>query len=92
MDGVPAFLAKIARYRPRVVCVVGVGIWRTIEKVLIKLVSRNIDGRAMDVTSPSPSKSGKGKSKKSGPARLGLQPYKLVHTDHSELIGILSTH
>ncbi|KIM78187.1 hypothetical protein PILCRDRAFT_75863 [Piloderma croceum F 1598] len=36
MDSVPSLLAKVARYRPRVVCFVGMGIWRVVEKVLAK--------------------------------------------------------
>ena len=34
---VPAFLAKVARFRPRIVCFVGLGIWRIVHQALLKL-------------------------------------------------------
>ncbi|KAI0052051.1 DNA glycosylase [Auriscalpium vulgare] len=34
ISAVPALLAKIARYRPRIVCFVGKGIWLDVERVL----------------------------------------------------------
>lgn len=75
VEAVPAFLAKVSKYRPRIVCFVGMGIWRTVEKALVKLkVSNANPGNSMVV---SPIKS-KGKQK-SSTAAIGLQPYKLVH-------------
>ena len=31
---VPAFLAKVARFRPRIVCFVGLGIWQVVHQAL----------------------------------------------------------
>jgi hypothetical protein len=68
-DSVPSFMAKVGRYRPRIVCFVGMGIWRTVEKVLAKTSSLSESG------------SSKAKSNTSG---VGLQPYKLVsHSDQN---------
>jgi TDG/mug DNA glycosylase family protein len=82
-DSVPSFLAKVVRYRPRIVCFVGMGIWRTVEKVIAN-ASLNEGGGRVRLSSPS-----KGKPKKSGVASVGLQPYKLVYdTEHPEQIGM----
>lgn len=88
-DAVPTFFIKVARYRPRFVCFVGVGIWRIVEKALIKLGPRHTDGNMLNLTRPS--KSENGKAKKLGATKLGLQPYKLVYDiEASEQTGILS--
>jgi len=67
-------MAKVARYRPRIVCFVGMGIWRIVEKSIAKTSSLGEDGRESKMSNPS-----KKKSKKSVDANVGLQPYKLVH-------------
>jgi len=83
MDSVPSFLAKVTRCRPRIVCFVGMGIWRIVEKVLAKSASINEVGRELKMSSPS-----KGKSKKSTLNHIGLQPYRFVYNiGHSEEIG-----
>jgi thymine-DNA glycosylase len=82
MDSVPSLLAKIARCRPRIVCFVGIGIWRIVERVLAKSASIDEGGRELKM-SGCPSK---GKSKKS--TLNGLQPYRFVYNvGHSEAIG-----
>jgi len=78
---VPSFLAKVARYRPRIVCFVGMGIWRIVEKVIAN-ASPNEGDSEVRLFSPS-----KRKSKRSSAASVGLQPYKLVYdNEHSEQI------
>jgi TDG/mug DNA glycosylase family protein len=83
MDSVPSLLAKVVRCRPRIVCFVGMGIWRIVEKVLVKSASMNEGDRELKMSSPS-----KGKPKKSTLNDTGLQPYKFVYNiGHSEEIG-----
>lgn len=82
-ESVPSFLAKVARYRPRIVCFVGMGIWRIVEKVIVKTASLGEHSPQVQGRSPS-----KGKSKKSNTSSVGLQPYKLVHDVDSEHIGV----
>jgi len=71
---VPSFMVKVARYRPRIVCFVGMGIWRIVEKTIAKTASPSVSGR--EIKTPGPPK---GKSKKPDVANVGLQPYKLVY-------------
>jgi TDG/mug DNA glycosylase family protein len=63
--GVPAFLAKVARYRPRIVCFVGIGIWRVVEKALVKLATY-----PENIAPPGSTRTRK--------EITGFQPYKLV--------------
>jgi len=84
VDSVPSFLAKVARYRPRIVCFVGMGIWRIVEKVIAKTALMNESGHELRMPSPS-----KGKSKKSNVSDVGLQPYKLAYD--IEQIGMCLT-
>ncbi|KAF7983269.1 hypothetical protein HWV62_22906 [Athelia sp. TMB] len=72
--GVPTLLAKIAEYRPRVVCFVGVGIWKKFESVIKKTAVQATDD---GVPGPDPVD---GKRKKANSAGgIGLQPYILHH-------------
>ena len=85
----PSFMGKVARYRPRIVCFVGMGIWRVVEKSIAKTSPLGEGGREVRISSPS-----KDKSKKSVDAKLnvGLQPYKLVHDiEPSNELGTLSS-
>lgn len=83
---VPTLLTKVARYRPRFVCFVGVGIWRTVEKILMKTGPNNTNGHT-------PNPAGSSKTDKGCVTRLGLQPYKLVYDiKPSEQIGIVSKY
>jgi len=79
---VPALLQKVKKYRPRIVCFVGKGIWVIVEKGL--LVTCNVsDGSPNSPVNRSPSKSPKksprSKSAKAKNDGYGLQPYKIVH-------------
>jgi len=50
VDSVPAFLAKIARWRPRIVCFVGKGIWLAVQKDLDgKLAPSSTSGEKEEV-------------------------------------------
>ena len=75
-ESVPSLLAKVARYRPRILCFVGMGIWHIVEKAIVKMVP-------FGERSPT-----KGKSKKSDTSNVGLQPYKLVHDVDPEYTGV----
>jgi TDG/mug DNA glycosylase family protein len=68
-ESVPLFLAKVARYRPRFVCFVGMGIWRIVEKVISKTAESGVGS----------STHSKAKLKKSN---VGLQPYKLAYDEN----------
>ena len=63
---VPAFLDKLARYRPRFVCFVGMIIWEIVRNRLVKLLQQGIVKRM---------EKGKGREK----SRMGLQTFKLVY-------------
>lgn len=71
-EGVPSLLAKVAQYRPRIICFVGVGIWRTFERVIAKTaIQAQIAETLQDAI--------KGKSKKQATVNVGLQQYILLH-------------
>jgi hypothetical protein len=85
IGSVPTFLRKIARYRPRIICFVGMGIWQIVENALLKIVTppegdtcvTPSNSESPKKTSPSRRKTPLAKSKtQSG---LGLQPYKMIH-------------
>jgi thymine-DNA glycosylase len=65
---VPTFLTKVSKYRPRVVCFVGIGIWDIVEAAFRKMVV---------VQGASPRK--KQKAEKPPKRVLCLQPYKMLH-------------
>ncbi|KAJ6597016.1 uracil-DNA glycosylase-like protein [Mycena vulgaris] len=66
LAGVPLFLAKIARYRPRIVCFVGLAIAKVVESSL-KLSAISVPSQRCLQTLSSDTKS------------WGLRPYKMVH-------------
>lgn len=70
---VPIFLAKIARYRPRIVCFVGMGIWRIVEKVLLKMAVFPVRGHDAKTTTL------KARKERSKSKDTELQPYRLVY-------------
>ncbi|KZP34333.1 DNA glycosylase [Athelia psychrophila] len=72
---VPSLLAKIAEYRPRFVCFVGVGIWRTFERAIAKTAVH----AAGDDLPAAPKGKGKAKGNKNLTGGIGLQPYVLAH-------------
>src|SRR5438105_2432164 len=65
ISSVPAFLTKVSRYHPRIVCFVGIGIWDIVEAALKKLVA------AQEAPTPR-----RGKQKRV----LCLQPYRMLHS------------
>ncbi|KAF8877842.1 uracil-DNA glycosylase-like protein [Gymnopilus junonius] len=71
VSGVSALLDKVARYRPRILCVVGLGI-ADIVKSQISIIARLSASSSAQVRSPTPLK---------GKATVGLQPYKFIHSD-----------
>jgi thymine-DNA glycosylase len=79
---VPAFLAKVSRYRPRIVCFVGMGIWvDAVEKALRQIAVP--PEAVVPPTASSPShvprrRSPNRKSPKLKKTMVGLQPYKMV--------------
>lgn len=75
VEAVPAFLSKVSKYRPRIVCFVGMGIWRTVEKALVKLMASTPDTGTSLVVSPAQSKG----NRKANTAAVGIQPYRLLH-------------
>ncbi|KII91382.1 hypothetical protein PLICRDRAFT_505997 [Plicaturopsis crispa FD-325 SS-3] len=76
----PALLRRISRFRPRIVCFVGMGIWTSVEGVIRKTAPRA--PRQASASSPAP-----GKEK----TRLGLQPYKMVHTTNDATMSVRET-
>ncbi|KZT37867.1 DNA glycosylase [Sistotremastrum suecicum HHB10207 ss-3] len=84
-DSIPAFLAKITKYRPKILCIVGVGIWRVIEKNIknnslkgIRLELPKMNGGDASKASP------KGK-KKVKDDDLALRPCVLVYHSEKEI-------
>jgi hypothetical protein len=75
VESVPAFIAKVTRYRPRIVCFVGVGIWDIVERAMKSMVqdaaveTRASTGRPRATAAQKPKR------------MLCLQRYKLVHAD-----------
>lgn len=80
VEAVPAFLAKVSKYRPRIVCFVGMGIWRTVEKALVKLMASNSNTVTSTVVNTSKPKG----IKRTNAAVVGIQPYRLVHGTEQE--------
>jgi thymine-DNA glycosylase len=92
---VPSFLRKVARFRPRLVCFVGKGIWQIVEKALVRMIIEpprsSASPAAEDVTSaaalrarPDRRKKGKKVPVKSG---YGLQRYQLVYDADVDAAG-----
>lgn len=73
MAGAPILLEKIAKHRPRVVCFVGLGIYKTFQKYLARNVSKPEQSQ---LSLPQ-----RRRGHKTPPTREqgGLKPYKLVH-------------
>ncbi|KAF4616619.1 hypothetical protein D9613_008893 [Agrocybe pediades] len=76
VSGVSILLAKIHKYRPRVVCFVGLGI-ADIFKSEVKLESPKKPKESTEDTMPR--LKGKSKVKVKDKAGVGLQPFKMVH-------------
>ncbi|KAI0062782.1 DNA glycosylase [Artomyces pyxidatus] len=83
---VPSVLAKIARYKPRMFCFVGKGIWTDVERVLKKASTKPATSMLDSSAPPSPAANvstpkRKGRAKKTPPPEFvyGVQPYKVVH-------------
>ena len=75
VEAVPAFLAKVSKYRPRIVCFVGVGIWRVVVKALVQLMASNsatVTSTVVSLSKP------KGTQRTNAPV-VGIQPYRLIH-------------
>ncbi|KAH7922912.1 DNA glycosylase [Leucogyrophana mollusca] len=68
---VPTLLAKIARYRPRFLCFVGMGIWEIVKSALVELLSSTASTSAQG-------KRERTKKVKVAKSVVGLQPFKLV--------------
>ncbi|KAF9556791.1 DNA glycosylase [Agrocybe pediades] len=75
VSGVSILLAKIHKYRPRVVCFVGLGI-ADIFKSEVKLESPK---KPKESTEDTTRLKGKSKAKVKDKAGVGLQPFKMVH-------------
>lgn len=82
---VPAFLSKVARWRPRIVCFVGRGIWLCVEKALQQPLGTS--------ARPKPPSSPRKKTRKGKDEGYGLQPYKAVHpsADRDEISTVRET-
>jgi hypothetical protein len=79
-SAVPAFLEKVSRYRPRIVCFIGLGISQVVRKELLKQTPRLRDDTA------TPTKSPKRKSIRSkSTTMIGLHSYKLTHPKDENL-------
>jgi TDG/mug DNA glycosylase family protein len=93
LASVPVLLAKIARYRPLVLCVVGKAIWVIIEKFILQ--PERDPSLGIFITNPSEtavqnggdegngsrSKTTKPKKKNRRDFAWGIQPYAMVHSD-----------
>lgn len=76
---VPSFLAKVSRYRPRIVCFVGMGIWvDAVEKELRK-VAVPPEAGSRETTSNSSHRVPGRKSPKAKKTKIGLQPYRMIN-------------
>lgn len=86
--GAPKLLAKLAHYRPRVVCLVGKCIWDALHQTFLDwslagttstLVVELPDGIAIAENPPVLARA-KHKSKAAADFKYGLQPYRLIHS------------
>ena len=87
VEAVPAFLGKVARYRPRIVCFVGFGIWQIVERGLLKIAA---PPEAHSAIATPTADTNKGKNSSRTPNRkslgsntrtkMGLRPYKMIHS------------
>lgn len=76
--GVPILLQKIARFRPRIVCFVGKGIWTAFERALPLEMSQG-DISPSSRATPLQGGSRKGRRAQKEAFKYDLQPYKVVH-------------
>ena len=80
-DSAPELLRKIAKYKPRIVCFVGMGMYAEVEKVFDEMI-------AADRTPNNSSNSTRAKSpRKRRQTSLvpGLRPYKIVYSgEHAD--------
>jgi hypothetical protein len=74
---VPSFLRKISLYRPRIVCFIGLGIWKVVQAALSKaLSSPQGQGREFNIVS---------RSQGQASTTIGLQSYMLVYPQQENL-------
>jgi thymine-DNA glycosylase len=85
--GVPTLVLKVSRYRPRIVCFVGRGIWTNVEKVLSIQTAANPQMQAPSkpsrVVLAAPRKPRQLGKKAGSIWRYGLQPYIYYHDDNA---------
>lgn len=74
--GVPALLYKLARFRPRIVCFVGKGIWEAFARAVHSQADAPIPSKKV-IEGSSVSKREK---RGSEPFEYGIQPLKAVHS------------
>jgi len=76
--GVPGFLEKLVRFRPRVVCIVGKGIW----DALARTMPPNVRAGSAESPGPSPATAPGRRKRTAKPTfQYDIQQYKVVHPE-----------